>query len=119
MEKLILTSLSEDDFKASIEICLRKIFKENNFNSSLPPPDSPVLLYTVKDLSCLLKISVPTVRSLIKNKSIAHIKTGKLIYFKNEDVQAYLQTCRQKSHAEIDLEAKKYINNHKKKKRHV
>jgi len=108
MDKIEIVSLPVEQLKSLIIECISISFKDLKlFNA--PPIASTDQLFTVKSLAVYLNVSVPTIRSLVKSNSIACVRTKKLLYFKHEDVQAYLQAYRYKSQSEIEIMSNEYL----------
>jgi excisionase family DNA binding protein len=78
-----------------------------------PPRPDPEEFLTVQEAALFLKISVPTIYTIIHEKRIPFMKRSKRCYFSKTDLINYLKQGRKKSFAEISEEAEKHIANKK------
>lgn len=53
-------------------------------------PNQPTPLLTVEDLATYLCVSTKTVRRMVDAREITHIRVGRAIRFRQEDVDEYL-----------------------------
>lgn len=74
---------------------------------ALPDPDE---FLTVKETAVFLKLSVPTIYTLISKGEIPVMKRSQRCYFLKIDLVNYLKQGRKKSSAEISKEADLYLN---------
>jgi excisionase family DNA binding protein len=71
---------------------------------------------TVKEAASFLHLSVPTIYSLTSSKLINFHKKGKRVYFYEEDLLAYINSGRQKTITELNVEADKVLRSPRGKK---
>ena len=71
---------------------------------------------TMKELCTYLSISESFAYKLTSGGIIPHYKpSGKLIYFKREEIDTWLLSNRIKTQIEMEKEANEYVKNHRKK----
>jgi excisionase family DNA binding protein len=78
-----------------------------------PPRPDPEEFLTVQEAAKFLKLSVPTVYTMIHEKRIPVLKSHKRRYFLKTDLIEYLKQGREKSAFEISEEADRYVSNKK------
>jgi excisionase family DNA binding protein len=78
-----------------------------------PSRPDPEEFFTVQEAAKFLKLSVPTVYTMIHEKRIPFMKAAKRCYFLKDDLINYLKTSRNKSSSEISLEANEYSDKKK------
>lgn len=66
-------------------------------------------LMSVKRTAEYLSLAVSTIYQLTHKREIPHIKKGKHLYFRKEEVNKWLTESRRKTRAEIEMEAADYI----------
>ena len=74
-------------------------------------PDNPIL---IQDAAHFLGLTIPTMYSKVSKGEVPVSKRGKRLYFFRSELLEYLKEGRQKSNAEIEVEAETYLLNHKK-----
>ena len=70
-------------------------------------------LLTVEDTAKFLSLSVPTIYGLIHKGELPVMKRSKRCYFLKTDLISYLKAGRQKTAAELSVEADAYLNSKK------
>lgn len=78
-----------------------------------PPLPDPDEFLTVSEAATFLKLSVPTVYTLISKGQLPVMKRSQRCYFLKLDLVNYLKSGRKKSTAEISAAADDYINDKK------
>ncbi|MGA2406637.1 MAG: helix-turn-helix domain-containing protein [Bacteroidales bacterium] len=78
-----------------------------------PSRPDPEEFLTVQETAKFLKLSVPTVYTMIHEKRIPFMKRSKRCYFSKADLVNYLKEGRKKSAGEISAAADDYINKKK------
>lgn len=91
---------------ANIESLLLDI-KHKPIDGPLRP--DPEEFLTVQEAAAYMKLSVPTVYTIIHEKRIPVLKSHKRRYFLKTDLTDYMKQGREKSFSEISDEADKYI----------
>lgn len=99
---------------SNIESLLLDIIHKPGCPDTRPEADEDPL--TVKEAAEFLKLSVPTMYTLIHENRIPHMKSAKRVYFLKEDLLAYLKKGRRKTREEILREADERISENKKRK---
>lgn len=74
----------------------------NNFKEKLNMAKE---VYNTDEAATYLGITPRALRELSRTRQIAHYKPGKRLFFKHNDLMAYLERGRVKSAAELDAEA--------------
>ena len=74
-----------------------------------PPLPDPDEFLTVKEAATFLKLSVPTVYTLISKGQLPVMKRSQRCYFLKSDLVNYLKQGRKKTNAEIGQEADSYL----------
>jgi len=69
--------------------------------------------YDISDAAQYLGLSKDYMYKLNFRKEIPYYNTGKKVYYKKEDLDAYITRNRVMSQSEIDEKAEAIINNHK------
>jgi len=78
-----------------------------------PPLPDPDEFLTVKETAVFLKLSVPTVYTLISKGQLPVLKKSQRCYFLKLDLVNYLKSGRKKSAIEISAAADRYIESKK------
>ncbi len=66
-------------------------------------------LMNIKQVSEYLYLSVQTIYGFTSKLEIPHIKRGKRLYFKKEEIDAWLLKSRRKTREEIETAASNYV----------
>ncbi len=70
-------------------------------------------LLTVKETAKFLRLSTPTIYSLISKGELPYQKRTKRVYFSKHDLLNYLKVGRRKTNTEIANEAEQYLKTKK------
>jgi excisionase family DNA binding protein len=84
----------------------------NNAISGLKLPEQKKekdKLISVKEAAEFLQLAVPTVYSMTSTHKIPFRKRGKKLYFRQSELEAWLEAGKKKSKAELDEEAEEHI----------
>lgn len=109
MNNLVFTQLSIPEIKQLFRQEL-----ENYFANQQPPKTEEAdQLLTIDEAAEFIKLSKPTVYSLVSRKEIPHSKKGKRLYFSKQELKDWINSGRKKTNAEIAEEATNYTNRKK------
>jgi excisionase family DNA binding protein len=92
---------------ASIEDLLITMFAKLD---EIEKPDKEII-GNVEDCSRWIKKSPSTIYKLISQKKIPHIKSGKKVLFKKEDIMHWLNTGTRSTLTEMQIEIDKKLQN--------
>jgi excisionase family DNA binding protein len=112
MATAFLTNLNEEEFKLFLKQALSEIIGEG-FNKS--KPNIPDIL-DVKQAADFLRLKITTLYEKTSLKVIPHFKKGNKLYFKRDELQAWVQAGKVKTTDELQGEASSYILSHEVKK---
>jgi predicted DNA-binding transcriptional regulator AlpA len=68
----------------------------------------------IKEVSKLIKKTVPTIYSYCQRNLIPHAKQGNRLIFFESEIIAWLKSGKIKTNEEMEAEATNYVSNHKK-----
>jgi excisionase family DNA binding protein len=108
MEKTVFISLPIEDLQTVIIDCVNSCLKNNKQSSTQHQPETDELL-TVQDTAKFLRLSVPTVYTLISKGELPVMKRSKRCYFSKVELINYLKQGRKKTLAETASEAEEYL----------
>ncbi len=111
MQAVTITQITPPELETLIENSVRKILSSQPTNTPQQPTDE---LLTVQDAAQLLRLSVPTIYSLIHKGEIPCMKRSKRVYFSKVDLIEYLKAGKKKTLATLANEADTFLSNHKK-----
>ena len=109
MEKTVFISLPIEDLQAVIIDCVNSCLR-NNKQENKPPTEQPDQLLTIHEAAEFLKLTVPTMYSKVAKGEIPVMKRSKRLYFSKQELTDWIKAGRKKSNAEIEQEAKAYLN---------
>jgi excisionase family DNA binding protein len=114
MNTTIFTQLSETDIRALLRAELEAFFREHfpALPTTSPRPSLGGLDLAVE----VTGLKKPTLYSLVNRRLIPFFKQGKKLYFKREDLEAWIEDGRKLTAEEIGSKADAVMaRNHKKK----
>lgn len=79
-----------------------------------PPAEPENNFLTIKEAAVLLNLAVPTLYTKVNRGEIPHMKTGKKLMFSRAELMDFVRSGRKKTNAEIEAEARSYVNSTKK-----
>ncbi len=91
---------------ANIENLLLDLKHDAKNTHNLPETDQ---LLTIQQAADFLKLSVPTIYSLVSRSEIPVSKKGKRLYFSEQELTAWIKGGRKKTLQELSAEADKYL----------
>ena len=106
MENVIFTQLSIPEVRQLLRQELESFFE----SKSTQTPDHPDQFLTIQETADFLKLSVPTVYSLVSKSQLPVNKRGKRLYFLKRELSEWIKTGRKKTVLETDAEATAFIN---------
>jgi excisionase family DNA binding protein len=113
MNTTIFTQLSETDIRAMLRAELEAFFREHfpALPTASPRPSLGGLDLAVE----VTGLKKPTLYSLVHRRVIPFFKQGKKLYFKREDLEAWIEDGRKLTASEIAAQAQDVIaRNHQK-----
>jgi excisionase family DNA binding protein len=78
-----------------------------------PLPFDEDQIFTIKEASDFLKLSVPTIYGYVHRTAIPFSKGAKRLYFSKKDLIEWIKQGKQRTLAEIEAEAKAYLSTKK------
>ncbi|MHB8259994.1 MAG: helix-turn-helix domain-containing protein [Bacteroidia bacterium] len=99
-----LTNLNEEEFKVFLKEALSDIIGEGLTQTK---PNIPEIL-DVKQAADFLRLKVTTLYEKTSEKTIPHFKKGNKLYFKRDELQAWVQEGKVKTNSELQGEAASY-----------
>jgi excisionase family DNA binding protein len=111
MENLVLTQLSIPEIRQLFRQELQTFFDSIQNKTSAPETDD---LLTIQQAALFLKLSVPTLYSLVSRSSLPVSKRGKRLYFSKQELTDWIKAGRKKTQAEIQAEANAYLQTKRK-----
>lgn len=79
--------------------------KELLANKSSTPSTNDDEILTVRQASTLLNLAVPTIYALTSSRTLPHSKRGKKLYFRKNELLAWIQSGRRNTSQEIKAKA--------------
>jgi len=103
-----LTSLNEEEFKIFLKQSLSEILEEgfSNLKSNIPE------ILDVKQAAEFLRLKITTLYEKTSEKTIPHFKKGNKLYFKRDELDAWVQQGKVTTTDELESQAATY-NMHK------
>jgi excisionase family DNA binding protein len=80
-----------------------------NPEGSPPPAEPEEIFLTVKEAANFLKLSVPTVYTLMSKKHLPFLKRSQKCYFLKSELIDYLKAGRRKTNNELKADVDKYL----------
>jgi excisionase family DNA binding protein len=103
MNTTIFTQLSETDIRTLLRAELESFFREH---FPAVPVASPRASLGGLDLAVeVTGLKKPTLYALVHRREIPFLKKGKRLYFKREDLEAWIEEGRKATRGEIEQEA--------------
>jgi excisionase family DNA binding protein len=99
-----LTSLNEEEFKVFLKQALSEIIGEGFTQTKTNIPD----ILDVKQAAEFLRLKVTTLYEKTSEKTIPHFKKGHKLYFKRDELQAWVQEGKVSTHEELQSQAASY-----------
>ena len=106
-----LTNLNEEEFKVFLKQALSEIIGEGLTQAKNIIPD----ILDVKQAADFLRLKITTLYEKTSEKTIPHFKKGNKLYFKRDDLQAWVQEGKVKTTDELQSEAASYTMQSKRK----
>jgi excisionase family DNA binding protein len=106
-----LTNLNEEEFKIFLKQALSEIIGEGLTQAKNIIPD----ILDVKQAADFLRLKITTLYEKTSEKTIPHFKKGNKLYFKRDDLQAWVQEGKVKTTVELQSEAASYTMHSKRK----
>lgn len=110
---MIVIQLQREELENVIHDQVRKAMAENKplpTQNSIPAPEE---LLTVEQTAQFLNLKKSTIYTMVSRGELTSLKRSKRIYFLREDLVNYLKAGRRKTQADIQAEAKDYLENNK------
>lgn len=105
MEAVTITQITPPELETLIENSLRKILSVQK-QETHPEPDP---LLTIQQAAEFLKLSVPTIYSLVSRSEIPVSKKTKRLYFSRKELTDWIKTGRRKTISEVEAEADSFL----------
>jgi excisionase family DNA binding protein len=113
MHNLVLSPIDPEKLISSIsERVTANIL--NAVRNEQPRTDHPEQLLTIQEAAEFLNLTVPTMYGKVSKGELPVMKRSKRLYFSRIELLEYIKHGRKKTNAEIELEAKAYLLNNKK-----
>lgn len=81
--------------------------------SNEKPTQQSEKLYSIKEASEFLNLSVPTIYSKVSRNELPFMKQGGKLYFSSFELMQFIKDGKRKTNAEIEAEAVDYLNKNK------
>ena len=99
-----LTNLNEEEFKVFLKQAISEIIGEGLTQVKNIIPD----ILDVKQAAEFLRLKIATLYEKTSEKTIPHFKKGKKLYFKRDELQAWVLDGKVKTNDEIESQATTY-----------
>ena len=99
-----LTNLNEEEFKIFLKQAISEIIGEGLTQVKNIIPD----ILDVKQAAEFLRLKITTLYEKTSEKTIPHFKKGKKLYFKRDELQAWVLDGKVKTNDEIESQAASY-----------
>jgi len=99
-----LTNLNEEEFKVFLKQAISEIIGEGLTQVKSIIPD----ILDVKQAAEFLRLKITTLYEKTSEKTIPHFKKGKKLYFKRDELQAWVLDGKVKTNDEIESQAATY-----------
>lgn len=103
---MIILQLTTEELAATIEEAVAKALRTYRPQQEEAPPE----LLTVDQTAEWLNLSKHTLYGLTCRNEIPHSKRGKRLYFRREELLAWIAEGKRKTQAEIEAEAVAYVS---------
>ena len=110
MQAVTITQITPPELESLIENTLRKIL---SIQPTVTKEEQEELL-TVKGAAEFLRLSVPTIYTLISKGEIPVMKRSKRCYFSKTELMEYLKEGRKKTNKEVEKDADAFLSTRKK-----
>lgn len=116
MSKLILTT--EDELEALIKRVVRDELQQLISKGDIELPKDTNEVIDIKQASELMGVSVQTIYGKTSTRMIPHYKKGKKIYFKRDELLAWLTEDKRKTRDEVlaEWESSQMLRNQRRRK---
>ena len=104
---MIILQVDKEELTKLIESALKKVISE--LHSTNITQSEPEILLTVQEAAKFLRLSVPTIYTLISKREIPVMKRSKRCYFLKSELIDYLKAGRNKTKREIKNKADEYL----------
>ncbi len=109
---MIIVQLDSEQLSNLIQSSVRKVLKET-LPQTVGHTEQPEQLFNIHEAAEFLSLKVPTMYSKVSKGELPVMKRNNRLYFSRTELLEYLKQGRKKSNAEIEQEAKAYLNNKK------
>lgn len=99
MATSFLTSFTEDELKLCIKDTVIEALKEHSPSGNVIPSEN---IISINEASKLLNLALPTIYALTSKREIPFLKRGKKLYFKRNELEAWLMEGRKLTRQEIE-----------------
>lgn len=99
MERIFLTSITEQEFRELIQEELKTFFDANKVSASTEHVDQ---FLTIDQACALLKLKRPTIYGLVNDRKIPFMKQGNRLHFSKDELTAWLKQGRKRTVDEIN-----------------
>jgi excisionase family DNA binding protein len=99
-----LTNLNEEEFKTFLKQALSEIIGEGLTQVRNNIPD----ILDVKQAAEYLRLKITTLYEKTSEKTIPHFKKGNKLYFKRDELQAWVQEGKVSTYEEMQSQAASY-----------
>ena len=113
---MIIVQLDSEQLSSLIQSSVRKVLTETTFPDTSPPANPPDDFLTVKQAAELLNLTVGTLYIKVSKSELPVCKApgSKRLYFSRADLLEHVKAGRKRSNAEIEAQAKEYLETKKK-----
>jgi excisionase family DNA binding protein len=102
MQAVTITQVNLHELEAIIEGAIKRGLESRFKENDSPPADD---LLTVPEVADLLRLSIPTIYSLIHKRELTCMKRGKRVYFKRSWIMEYLEHGKKRTLSELQSES--------------
>ncbi len=110
---MIILQLDSEQLSTLIQSSVRDVLKETS-PQTVSQTDNSEQLLTIQEAADFLNLTVPTIYGKVSKGELPVMKRSKRLYFSKIELLEYIKHGRKQTNAEIELEAKVYLLNHKK-----
>ncbi len=100
MENVVFTQLTVQELRNILSEEIRKIFAESPLAHRTNSPE----YLTIRELSKMLNLAVPSIYGMVHRRLIPFIKRGKKLIFEKSQIEEWLKNGRRKTRKEIENE---------------
>lgn len=113
MEKLIMTSLTEDGLKVLIKEALKEVMESGTI-TGIFKTSGPELM-DIKEAADFLRLKITTLYEKTSRRLIPHFKKGNKLYFERTKLEEWLKAGEVRLGEDIEDQANEYLLRRKKK----